>query len=199
MLRKLSIGLVCAFAIVACSNTINGVLESKEALTFNVKKKAVSIPAGKYETKVKAAKKEVTLEIKVPGQKKATEVSFKVPKGAQLPENNGEFVLTADQSGQPYDVKGSIKTTHVDGPERWDWESCTYEVQRQECWYQGGQPVCRWVYYTVHGQRDSRYFIRDTTQVVAFDLVNATAAAAGSFSGTDRYSQRIYTYQGMCR
>lgn len=199
MLRKLSLGLVCALAIAACSNTINGVLVANQTLTFNAKKAAPLAP-GKYEAALKASKKEVKLSIDVPGQKKATEVSFKVPKSVSLPQENGSFELLAEQSGQPYDVKGTVKTVHVDGQEKWDWESCTYQAQRQECYYgHNGHPQCYIVTYTVHGTRNVRYFVRNTTQSMDVNLLTATRAAAGNFNATEYSTSRVYTATGACR
>ncbi len=201
MLRKLTLAVLCLFAVTACDKTIDGVLKNSENLTFNVKKKQTTIAPGQWASTIKfKSKKEVALEIQVPEQKKPTVVSFKVPKNAPLPQENGDFELLAAQSGQPYDVQGFVKTSHIDSEEKWSWESCTYQVRRQECYYDShGRPYCRWVYYDVHGQRDVRYFVRQSTQNIEFNLLNSTNAAAGTFNGTERRSERVYTYTGVCR
>lgn len=201
MLRRLLLSAVCVLAVSACDKTVDGVLTNSESLTFNIKNKSATIAPGKWAAQVEfESKKEVKLHIQVPDQKKPTTISFKVPKSTTLPQENGEFELLSVQSGQPYDVKGTVATTHVDSEEKWGWESCTYRVERQECYYDAhGRPYCHWVYYDVHGQRDVRYFIRDTTQVIGFELVNANATSAGAFNGTERSTERVYNYTGMCR
>src|SRR4051812_34216034 len=114
MLRKFFVGALCILSIVACTKTVDGVLANAEALTFNVGSKTLSVPAGRWETRIKfAGKKEIKLEVTVPGQKN-TDVVFKVLKGTPLPQENGTFELLAADSGQPYDVNGSVKTTYVD-------------------------------------------------------------------------------------
>lgn len=200
MLRKLLLSAVCVLAVSACDRTVDGVLTNSESLTFNLKKnKKASIAPGKWASQLEfESKKEVKLHIKSSEQEKPTTISFKVPKNTNLPQENGSFVLSSVHSGQPYDVKGSVSTTHKDTDEKWGWESCTYRVERQECYWNGHQHVCRWVYYDVHGQREVRYIVRDTTQVLSFDLLNSTASVA-SFNGTKNSTDRIYTYQGMCR
>lgn len=198
MLRKLLVGTLCTLSLLACGKTVDGLLTNSSVLTFNMKKnKTASVPAGRWETQIKfPSKKEVKLEIKsATGE---TEVSFKVPKSAPLPTENGDFELLSTLSGQPYDVKGSVKTTHVDSDERWEWESCTYQVQREECYFNGHHHVCRWVNYNVQGSRNVRYFIRQTTQDVTFNLLTASRTL-GAFAGTERSTERVYTQTGMCR
>lgn len=201
MLRKLLLSAVCVLAVTACDKTVDGVLSNTENLIFNVKNKTATIVPGKWASQIEfESKKEVKLHIQTPNEKKPTTISFKVPKGMTLPQENGEFQLLSAQSGQPYDVNGSVTTTHKDSSEQWGWESCTYRVERQECYYDAnGRPYCRWVYYDVHGQRNVRFFVRDTKQVLGFELLNATAASAGTFTGTKNSTQRIYSYTGQCR
>lgn len=200
MLRKILIGSLCALALVACGKTIDGVLTNSEALTFNVKNKQIALPAGKYETSIKfASKTEVRLEIAVPGQKNIV-VPFKVLKSAPLPQENGTFELLAQDSGQPYDVAGSVKTINVDTQEQSNQESCSYTVYQQNCSYNPqGVPVCYSVPYTIYGWRDVRFFDRSTTQDVTFNLLTATKSTAGAFSASQKSNSRIYTYQGACR
>ncbi len=202
MLRKFLVGALCTLAVVACSKTIDGVLKNTEALTFNLKKGTTTLPVGQWEAALKFPnKKEVKLEVTIPNQKKALEVSFKVPKGSPLPQENGSFELSSQLSGQPYDAAGSVNTTHVDSEEKWGWENCTYQAQREECYISGNQHVCRLVYYTVHGRQDVRYFDRHTTQVVHFNLMSPgnKVKNAGGFEGVEQYSNRVITHQGFCR
>jgi hypothetical protein len=199
MLRKLLVGVACVLSAVACTKTIDGVLTNSEALTFNVKNKSVSIPAGRWETTVKIpGKKEVKLVITTQNNQK-TEVSFKVLSSAPLPQENGTFELLAADSGQPYNVNGSVKTTHVDSETQWQTESCMYQVQRQECYHTPQGNECHWVTYDVQGFREVEFFMRDTTQVVEFNLMNVDKSTPGEFSGTDQHSERIYKYQSACR
>lgn len=202
MLRQLLIGTVCVLAVAACNKTIDGLLTNSEPLTFNIKKKTTTVPAGKWAATLKfPSKKEVRLEITNPLEKKTTQVSFKVPKGAPLPQENGEFELDSTLSGQPYNVKGSINTEYVDSEEKWDWERCTYNVRRQECRYdQYGRPYCYWVDYSVDGQREVRFIEREATQEINFNLYSADLSrTAGTFNGTDISVERVYKYQGICR
>jgi len=107
MLRKFMIGALCTLAVVACNKTVDGVLTNSETLTFSAKKGTATLPAGQWEAALKfPSKKEVKLNVTIPNQKNALEVSFKVPKGAPLPQENGSFELSSKLSGQPYDVNG---------------------------------------------------------------------------------------------
>lgn len=200
MLRQILVGALCTLALVACGKTIDGLLTNTEALTFNVKDKAFSLPVGQWETAIKfASKTEVRLDITVPGQKN-TVVAFKVLKSNPLPQENGTFELLAQDSGQPYDVSGSVATTHVDSQEQWQQEGCTYQTYRTECHYQpNGAPVCYSIPYTVQGWRDVRFFNRDSTQTVDFNLLTATKSTPGAFKAVDQSSRRVYTMQGQCR
>lgn len=200
MLRKILVGVLCTLALVACGKTIDGLLTNSETLTFNVKGKAVPVPAGHWQTAIKfVSKKEVKLNIEIPGQPNV-EASFKVLKSNPLPQENGTFELLSQDSGQPYDVSGSVKTTNVDSQEQWQQESCTYQTYNTVCQpTPNGGTSCYSVPYTIQGWRDVRFFIRDTTQEIEFNLLTATKATAGSFTAVDKDSRRIYTMQSMCR
>src|SRR5690606_15174126 len=96
--------------------------------------------------------KEVRLVVPMSDNKKDTvKVAFKVPKGMEFPQEQGSFYLNADQSGQPYDIEGSVSATHTDSPEEWRTETCAYQIQRQECYFNGHHHVCYIVSHTVNG------------------------------------------------
>jgi len=199
MLRKILVGAMCTLALVACGKTIDGLLTNSEALSFNVKGKSVAVPVGRWETSIKfASKKEVKLNIAIPGRDNV-EASFKVLKSNPLPQENGTFELLSQDSGQPYDVSGSVKTTHVDSQEQWQQETCTYQTNYTQCNYTPNGTTCYSVPQTVYGWRQVRFFVRDTTQEVEFNLLTATRSTAGSFNAVDKDSQKIYTMQSVCR
>ncbi len=201
MLRKLSLVVLCAFALTACKDTITGQLHSNETLTFNTKKGPNQVPAGKWHAVIEIPnKKEVRLVVPLSDNKKdVMKASFKVPKGTVFPEGSGEFYLNSTQSGQHYDIEGKVQANHVDSQETWKTETCSYQVQRQECYYNGYQHVCRIVTYTMSGWRDVRFFVRTTTRETNISLFrsNKTVQAA-KFSSVEETVQRVYTYTGHC-
>src|SRR5690606_25207041 len=166
-----------------------------------VKKGPSVVPAGTWNATIEIPnKKEVRLVVPLSENKKdIVKASFKVPKGTEFPQGNGAFQLNSAQSGQPYDIEGAVKTSHVDTEEQWQTESCSYQVQRQECYYNGKHHVCNIVTYTIHGWRDARYFFRTSTQETNVNLFrdNKTVKSA-NFSSVEKSTRKVYTYTGHC-
>ena len=60
-------------------------------------------------------------------------IPIKVPSNKRLPKEDGEFVFTAEETGQNYGVEGIVETERTQSDTTRTTESCTYYETRREC------------------------------------------------------------------
>lgn len=148
-------------------------------------------------------------------QRNRSEISIKIGSGwkakyillntqnREIPLN-GRFVLTATESGQPFDVDVNLKTDVTDGPMMHDRNSCTVEHRGYEQCYlipgqQGSKGIQRCVtridvYY---GTRDMDYFNR-TTHTILSGILLTKGQQVAQMNGDRSKSDRIITYDSGC-
>jgi hypothetical protein len=159
----------------------------------------IQIPAGKYNSKLEfVSKRELILSIDV-GRSRYN-LSLNVPNNASIPNDNGSFVLSSRDSGQPFDLAGTLETTYSRTQEQGAYESCRYVIQEQQCWFDGRQNVCRWVQREVWGHQQVAYFLETANRHIVGTVANAKDAkdVFASFDGQRSETQKIYTYKGAC-
>jgi hypothetical protein len=210
-MRSLLLGVVALFLTTSCME-IDGKLEVIEDLQFN----NATVEAGNYRSTLQIdSRDKVTLEIKN-GNKRDTEVEFRIPKDSGIPQDNGTFFYRANEVDQPYDLSGEVKTNITRSPRRYDRERCSYQdyetrcrrvcrrvcrdrpdgrrVCRDRC-----QRQCRRVRVTKWGWRDIEYHNRteDKDYTVEFLQPNSNMQAA-MFDGNYTRTTRIINYRGRC-
>lgn len=194
-MKKILLALSALFLFVGCE-TLDGNLDVREAIKLkNTDRNIVTLNPGIIENvsiKVKSKKK---LELRLKGQ----EFKFSVPKNS-IPENDGEFELSAAQIGQPYDIEGAVDTIVTRSGSRYERESCTYQRPITVCrpLPNGGQ-TCHTEFQTYYGWRDVRFHVNTYDKSVAIDFLKpGTQDLVAVFNGGNISNVRVYEYQGQC-
>ena len=126
---------ICLVALAACGKRLEGSMQVSSALTINTKKGQVSVPAGTYNTVVKASSSAATVVM----QTQSNKVSFKLPAIRELKDRWGEgrIYLKAAQIGQNFDIDLNLDVTSSDSSRTSRTESCVYDTRTYQDW------VCR--------------------------------------------------------
>lgn len=187
---------ISGLLILNACKTYDGQLEVRQTLEFNEKKNNFIEP-GLYDAKLKIdSETSTTLTVAVGSSSKNPKIKFKIPKQEKLPEDNGPFELSAAQTGQPYDIRGDLKTTVTQSDEKMGYESCQYHDYVYDCYYQGGKKHCGYFYKEMRGERCIRYYNRYRDQVIAFDLlISNSKTSLGKFEGSHRSTERIILWK----
>ncbi len=187
-----------SLSMTACKTTFSGVLDAKEELSLNVKKKVVKVEAGQKNASLHInSKTDATLEIHLAGNNNNIKATFKIPT-QEIPEN-GTFKVSAATLKQAYDAEGEMKTDVRDTEIRDGLEFCQRRVYAgSDCYTDDkGRIHCHPVYEYVTGERYVEYFDRITTRDLKLELIKDSRVAA-EFTGANESSQRIYTRVGAC-
>lgn len=129
-----------------------------------------------------------------------------IPEDVHLPKTSGRFVLPADESGQPFDLNGMVRTVESSSPVTAGWERCHLSVKRRVCAhteYKGKKtrrnPRCRYVYDSIYGQRPVEFHRVLKTRMVTLDFnAGVTGESVARFSGSSARSYKVYDYRGYC-
>lgn len=125
-----------------------------------------------------------------------TGVTVDVPNGQEIPEN-GAIFIESTKSGQAFDIWGDSQTKVTESAMINDHESCTYYRREWVCEHTPHGRYCHWEEVPYRGWRSVEYYFRTREQQVSMTL-NSPGNGSGDFSGTERSSEKIYTYVGSC-
>lgn len=133
-LRNIMFGL-CLVALTACGKRLEGSMKVTSAIKVYTKNGEVNLPAGTYNTVVKASSKAATVEMQTQKQK----VSFTLPAISELKNKWGEgrVYFKGSQIGQSFDVDLNLDVTSSDSQLTSRSVSCVYDVRHYQEW------VCR--------------------------------------------------------
>lgn len=200
--------------LVSCNEKIKGNLALKSQLSVNVTQKsnwcndgsnceevvAKTLPAGDYSAQLQfIGKRDVEMQVNV--NRDQWRINIHVPKGSDMPTENGSISLTSQQTGQPFDLSGDVKTQKENGQTVREHEQCSYTDYRHECYVTGNPPttVCRDVPYTRWGYRDVEYYNVKAHREVEMNVLAAQSSeVVGKFTAVNDWTERVYTYQGRC-
>jgi len=205
-------------ALTGCKTEYKGGIEVLSPLKLNVKKGANALPVGNYEAKLKVEKKNrLALEIKVKGSRNNPVVLLQLPAGREFNLNEGSFIYRASEIGQNYDIRGDLRSRVTDDDEQYAVESCSLGYRQEyRCdhsypygditmdrryEYNDRQNVrrCDWYTYEVFGHRNVRFFNRQTTYNLNFELVKPNESQASAQVRTQNTEvKRITTHVGRC-
>ena len=161
--------------------------------------KAKTLSPGEYRTNFSfQSKREVLLSIRT-SKYDVEEISITIPEGKNIPQYAGEFELSSNESGQPWNLRGLLDTEEEDSQLTYTTESCTYTKRVWECHWNGNSQVCGWKLRTFFGHREVEYYFHYTTtnlSISYFDPSNRDLIA--QFKGDRKTREKIYTYQGRC-
>ncbi len=168
---------------------------------FGCEPRADSVKVGQHSVQIEQRNRS-EISIKIGSGFKAKYISLNT-QNREIPMN-GRFILSAAESGQPFDVDVNLKTDVSDGPMLHDRNSCSVEQRGYEQCYlipgqQGSKGINRCVtridvYY---GTRDMDYFNRTTHTQLAGALLSGGSQVA-VMNGDRSKSDRIVTYDSGC-
>ncbi len=214
LMKKIILLSVMSFLIFGC-DSIEGVITLNQKLNFMTQSSGgcngdASFGCEPRPDSVKAGQHSVQIE-----QRNRSEISIKIGSGLkskyislntqnrEIPMN-GRFVLTAAESGQPFDIDVNLKTDITDGPMMHDRNSCTVERRGYEqCYLIPGGPNSKGINRCItridvyYGMRDMDYFNRTTHTQLAGVLV-ASGQNVAQMNGDRSNSDRIITYDSGC-
>ena len=195
---KLFIPLLCVLFFNSCKE-ISGNFSAYEDITLKRKGKSISIPAGTYIASIKNHKNK-KLKLKLTGINKNKAFSFKIPKNADLPRDNGSFSFSAEQVKQPYDVQGTVSTQRTLSEVREGTESCTYMERFATCNSNAsGSISCRMEQRSRNGYRFARYQLQTTVKKLFIEMLSPAAILINSaFNAEETSHQKIYSYTEKC-
>lgn len=185
--------LILSTIVMTGCEDLPGVLTVTKAFNAVVKRKTKTIDVGQYKTSLDFKRNKVVAIIDTGSEKMKIELA--VPDNAQIP-SNGNFELSAAQTGQPFDVLGSVQTQVNESEMRSEYESCTYQTYDTICTPSG----CHSVPVNRYGNRFIDYYVRDTNQKMDFDMTTSGDARSklSHFAGAARYSEKIVTRESSC-
>jgi hypothetical protein len=125
---------------------------------------------------------------------------FRIPKGIEIPTENGEVRLSSAQVKQPYDVFTSINSEINLGETQSLKESCNWVEPVTICDSDSsGRRVCRVEYKTRYGRKEILFHNKEISKLLKVTLYEPVSSAlSASFIGSQRYFQRVVEYEGRC-
>ena len=184
---------IAALLLTGCDREFTGTLSVLQPLSAD---NNTTIEPGNYAAEIEVEnRREFDLTVRDVSGDNDARIRFRFPEGLELPEENGSFRFTPEETGLPFYIAGSIATEVSESETRREQESCTrYE---RECYPTGGGGyTCR--DRPVPGWQEVEYFVRTTEQDLLVDLADTENVAAANFAGQYDRSERVYTYRGIC-
>lgn len=123
-------------------------------------------------------------------------IYLNLPANLNLPKENGNFLIAANDLQQSFAISGSLSTQKTISEIQDGYERCTYTKYVTECNYINGQHVCRDVPYQYQGQRYAEFYTEKTEQNLVLQFIEDNPVA--NFTGSRESNQKIYTYTGVC-
>lgn len=208
-MKKLTLLLTLMLGAVGCIE-FEGTFKADESLnlvhtTMFGNEKIKTLPAGTYQTSFEfSSEDKMKLTFKRPGDD--LDVKIKFPSRSDFPRRNGDIFLSASETGQRYDILGHISTEYSQSRTYRETESCTWTDYRTDCYtvcdgpYGRCRQVCRRVPYTHYGYQNVEYRYEYTDRELELELVKPQDnQSVADYAGTDRDTQKVYTYQSSCR
>jgi len=167
--------------------------------------KTKTVPAGTYRTSFKFSSDD---KVKFTFNREGDdiEVKVKLPENRSFPRERGVINLPASQSGQRYDIRGSVDTRYSQSGVTRTTESCSRTVYRRSCTTvcDGGnrrscRQVCDRIPVTIYGRQDVEFRYSYTDRSLELELtVPRSDEIVGDYNGQDRETNKVYLYQGRC-
>lgn len=193
MLKKLFI-VLNLLLLSACDTFFDGIISVKQQMVLKSNMmENVTMPMGDHNAKLEfISRDQIRLDIIINGKKKL--LNLYLPKKLNLPEN-GVFEVSSKDLGQDFAASGVSNTVVADSQIQRGWDQCTYQRSEVVCYPQG----CHTEWRTVYGQQQVEFFDRRTNQKISVNFINEqNASLLSNYSGERSFSERIYTYKGMC-
>lgn len=181
---------IFAFGLYGCKD-LKGILNVQSAFPLKTTSGVVNVTPGSYDTQLDFKKNKIEITVKT-GNKKA-KLEVKTQGKIEVPQN-GEFVISPEQSGQEFTVNGKNSTEVTRSNRQSTWKSCTYQTPETYCTPQGcyQQIVTRW------GQQYIEYYNETTKRDTLLAIVHQGQNAA-NFESHSVYQEQVIVRETMCR
>ena len=212
-----SLLVICSFYLSGC-DPVDGNLILKEDLNVNKEPNescqndslgclnqelGSTIPAGGYDMKIESSSERM-IQLIISKNLTLVKLELNLPKGKQFPQN-GELLLKANESGQPFDFLLGSKVEMRNSENYSGNESCTETVLTQVCFIvsgsNGNQPreKCEMRNVLAKGEQHVEYYYHTVDQYVSAQfLKSGTQEVTGNYSGSRSSSNKIYTRKDRC-
>jgi hypothetical protein len=167
----------------------------------DIQKQPITVTPGNYSMTIDMLGRD-TVQINLKSGRYPQIIELSVPPGKEIP-STGSISLTAQESGQPFDLVAHTNTDVQESAKTHGYEYCQISWQEQVCGPTGGgpnQPPQYHCWYETRyqpGEQEVEYFMRTTTQTMQAQI-SASGTAAGNYSGSRTANEKIYTYQSQC-
>lgn len=205
--------LFCLVLLSSCVRGFDGFFDTKENIllvhstTFGNDRNRL-VPKGTYRTEFRVNRSgKIRLKLRDHG-KKTMRVKLDLRDVATLPRQNGTFFVTAQESGQNYDIEGELETRRDNSEVYQRVERCNIRASRPYCYndcyydYFGNYRChtrCTTQTYTIPGYRHVEFYYRNTSKRLSLRFLEPSESKeVAKFEGFDDNSQIIYTYRGAC-
>jgi|GEM_PF-1593823 hypothetical protein len=208
-MKKLTLILALMLGAVGCIN-FEGTFKADEKLklvhtTMFGNEKIKTLSAGTYQTSFEFSSDEkMKLTFTRPGDD--LDVKIKFSSSSDFPRRNGNIDLPASQTGQRYDIKGRISTDQSLSRTYNERERCSWTEYRTDCYVVCDGPrgscrqVCNRIPVTRYGHQRVEYRYQYTERELYLELVKPqNTQSVADYNGRDRDTQKIYSFQGICR
>lgn len=189
-MKKLTLALVTLLLVSGCDD-MSGLLKVSEKFSVLVKGKSKEIPVGTHNTELDFEREKITATVDVNGQD--IKVVILLPNSVSLPEN-GPFAVKSEQSGQPFDIEGTVRTEMTRSELKNGRESCQYYSQEPIC----DQNGCTIQNVPRTGWRDIEYFEETTEKQLQFDSLSKAGLSQSHFEGASNTTIKRVTFEGRC-
>ena len=185
--------MLTACLILGCEKTsFKGQLEVSQQLSFQQKK----VKPGQYQAKLTIVSRK-RVKLSLTQDKKTKNITLHIPEHLDL-QDEGDFFITAQEAGQPYDIQGSNTkelsySDVVDAIER-----CSYQ---QPYYYCDPWGHCSYEMRRMIGQQRVSYQLETQTIHNTFYLLvadNAIGDVLAKFSGHNTTTRKVYSSRAAC-
>jgi hypothetical protein len=197
--------LALGMASVGC-NSVKGTLTVTGELPISLgKNKAATAAVGSYDAELTITDFAKELEVTIKGVNgKTDKIKLKLPKGAKLPTENGAITIAGKDTGQSFDVNGSLSTDVEESPTTSEIDSCEIPISHSWCHDytdKNGQTqqACTTKITFIPGTHEVDSHEQTTTTTMAASFVDsASNAALATFSGQKVSYENVIDYEAPC-
>ena len=188
---KIYISLISLIALVGCED-IAGNLQVFQRFNVNTSNGVKIAEVGNYNTSLDIKRDRVVATVKTDSGK--IKVTILIPDSVRIPAN-GEFTVSAVQSGQPFGMLGTNKTVETKSKVKTEYLNCMYDAYDVVCNPQGCHqvPVRRW------GHQYTEYYLRTVKKDLILNALASTSESiAATFTGASSFSEKVIIRQNQC-
>ena len=121
---------------------------------------------------------------------------FKIPKGKDLPHEDGELRLSSEDVGQDFGIYGKLSSKVFLGELIRDSERCSWLERYLDC---DDNQICRTRYRTLFGNKEVSYRNNIHQKKVVLNLnLDQSGEVIAQLLGEKKFIKKVYRYEGSC-